>query len=100
MWPDGKELATASQGEINYLAELTVSRDRARFALEGEATEGAFSADGRRLATIGDDLSLRVLDLFTGTMLAERSDDSNHTALELSPDGGQVAVFAYLNMAS
>ncbi|MBL9088843.1 MAG: hypothetical protein JNM10_17020, partial [Planctomycetia bacterium] len=57
----------------------------------------ARSADGRRLATLSLDRTLRVWDLAEGTSVSLRQNETNPWAIALSPDGAQVVVAGRFN---
>jgi len=59
----------------------------------GRRSDAAFSPDGTRLATVGDDGTVRVRDVATGAVVGEfTSPDTELGTVAFSPDGTRLAV--------
>jgi WD40 repeat protein len=107
--PDGRTLVTATtsatQGEKKILWgpstirfwELASGKERMAIACGGGWEESrfkkfAFAPDGRTMATVGDDRSLRLWDAVTGNELLRRTGfPSQATALTFAPGGTSLA---------
>jgi len=90
--PDSKKLAVGGTGVI-FLWDLTTGQCVSTLSGHaGDVNALAFSADGKRLASGGEDHAVKVWDLETGreTLTLARHKD-RVTALAFSPDGKRLA---------
>ena len=90
--PDGIRLAVAGTGGI-FVWDLTTGQASARFAgHEGGITALAFSQDGARLASGGEDRTVKVWNLADGrAALTLTRHTERINALAFSPDGARLA---------
>jgi len=73
--PDGGLLVSSSLDDSLRVCETSTGNERFRLAGHGEwggRRAVAFTADGRRIASWGDDLNLRIIDVATGKAISER----------------------------
>ena len=99
--PDGRRLATASNGCTARVWDLTTGQKLLTVSHEGrgwlqrlvgpDVYGVAFSCDGRRLATASDDKSARVWDATNGQELLTVTHDYTVHAVAFSPDGRWLA---------
>ncbi len=92
--PDGSSMAISNNGERTWrlVNPSTMAVIRQFPGHEGAVTSVAFSADGRRAVTSGDDGMLRLWDLQTGQMIGTRKVHNRPViSLALSPNGIKAA---------
>lgn len=97
--PDGKRLAIANGKEI-ALHDAKTGRQMIRFfgGHDGNVVRLAFSPDGTRMISAGDDTKVRLWDASTGESLQETPPFGNYAKiihLTFSPDGSRFAAAAY-----
>jgi WD40 repeat protein/tRNA A-37 threonylcarbamoyl transferase component Bud32 len=86
---DGRRVLAAAEGRA-YVWDTDSGQAR-DFGLGGRVTKAAFSADGRRLATGGQDGRVVLWDVRTGQQLLALQACSQPLALAFSPDGRRLA---------
>lgn len=98
--PDGKRLLMTSAGVdlvVRNLQDCTQPIKIPR-AHDQRVTQAAWSPDGRRFASSGDDGMVRVWNAVTGELIwAARGDNLAPMALAFSPDGSLLAVGGFDN---
>jgi WD40 repeat protein len=95
--PDGSRLVTADKGLIGR-SDNSLRQWRAEDSQpigkplrhRGNVTGLAFSADGRRIASVSHDKTLRIWDATAGQYFAPPSDKLGRYVTSFSPDGGRV----------
>src|SRR5205807_4615864 len=85
--PDGKIRAEADGNTIK-LVDVATGKELRAFKGHTEAvTALAFSPDGKRIASGGQDNTINLWDLATGRLLAKIRTGAGITSLSYSPDG-------------
>jgi WD40 repeat protein/CubicO group peptidase (beta-lactamase class C family)/Flp pilus assembly protein TadD len=88
--PDGRGLVSCD-GTAARLWDETGRTERLALHAPADVDKALFSADGRRMATLGVDRSIRVWDTDTGRELLPPQPPRNLRNLVLSPDGRFIA---------
>jgi WD40 repeat protein/predicted Ser/Thr protein kinase len=84
--PDGRSLVTADEGGLVRVRDLATGKEQHLFTCAFGLQRGAFSPDGRRLASIGSSVVF-VWNLATGKELFRWTEAGGIQTVALAPDG-------------
>ena len=83
-WPDHPPIVSIWDGDL--------TRELARLPVPPDTLRGTLSADGRRIATTGDDSTVRIWDADRGQLLLILTDNDQHSGgVAFTPDGRLIA---------